>query len=215
MVTLAPECDGAFDLISPLVAAGVVVSVGHSECSPAQFAAARRAGVDMVTHLFNAMAPFSHRDPGLVGSVLAGDGFAGLICDGIHVDPLAVEVAWRALGPERMVLVTDAMAALGLDAAQTRLGDATVFIDETGVRNRDGILAGSNLKLDQAVRNLIEFTGCTPAEAISTVTRNPATALGIVDRGRIAVGARADIVVLDTSLRVVQTFVGGDLAWKS
>jgi N-acetylglucosamine-6-phosphate deacetylase len=215
MVTLAPECDGAFDLISPLVAAGVVVSVGHSECSPAQFAAARRAGVGMVTHLFNAMAPFSHRDPGLVGSVLAGDGFAGLICDGIHVDPLAVEVAWRALGPERMVLVTDAMAALGLDAAQTRLGDATVFIDETGVRNRDGILAGSNLKLDQAVRNLIEFTGCTPAEAISTVTRNPATALGIVDRGRIAVGARADIVVLDTSLRVVQTFVGGDLAWKS
>jgi N-acetylglucosamine-6-phosphate deacetylase len=215
MVTLAPECEGVFDLIASLIAAGVVVSVGHSECSPDQFAAAHRAGAGMVTHLFNAMAPFSHRDPGLVGSVLAGDGFAGLICDGIHVDPLAVKVAWRALGPERMVLVSDAMAALGLDAARTQLGDATVFIDETGVRNRDGILAGSNLQLDQAVRNLVEFTGCPPAEAISTVTRNPAAALGIADRGRIAVGARADIVVLDTSLRVVQTFVGGDLAWRS
>ena len=109
------------------------------------------------------MAPFSHRDPGLVGSVLAGDAFAGLICDGIHVDPLAVKVAWRALGPERTVLVTDAIAALGLDAAQTRLGDVTVSIDETGVRTADGVLAGSNLTLDRAVRNLVAFTGCSPA----------------------------------------------------
>jgi N-acetylglucosamine-6-phosphate deacetylase len=215
MVTLAPECDGAFDLITSLVAAGVAVSVGHSECSAAVFAAARRAGVGMVTHLFNAMAPFSHRDPGLVGSVLGGDTFAGLICDGIHVDALAVKVAWRALGSQRTVLVTDAIAALGLEAAQTRLGDVTVSIDETGVRTADGVLAGSNLTLDRAVRNLVEYTGCTPAEAISTVTRNPASVLGIEDRGRIAVGARADIVVLDPSLHVMQTFVGGALAWRS
>jgi N-acetylglucosamine-6-phosphate deacetylase len=215
MVTLAPECDGVSDLIASLVAAGVVVSVGHSECSPAEFAAARRAGAGMVTHLFNAMAPFSHRDPGLVGSVLSGDAFAGLICDGIHVDPIAINIAWRALGPQRIVLVTDAIAALGLDAPQTRLGDVTVSIDETGVRTLDGVLAGSDLPLDRAVRNLVEYTGCTPAEAISTVTRNPASVLGIEDRGRIAVGARADIVVLDQSLRVVQTFVGGELAWRS
>jgi N-acetylglucosamine-6-phosphate deacetylase len=215
MVTLAPECDGAFELIAPLVAAGVAVSVGHSECSPAEFGAAGRAGVGMVTHLFNAMAPFSHRDPGLVGSVLSGDAFAGLICDGIHVDPIAVSIAWRALGPRRMVLVTDAIAALGLDASQTRLGDVTVSVDETGVRTADGVLAGSNLTLDRAVRNLVEFTGCTPAEAISTVTRNPASVLGIEDRGRVAVGGRADIVVLDESLRVVRTLIGGELAWKS
>jgi N-acetylglucosamine-6-phosphate deacetylase len=215
MVTLAPECDGAFDLITSLVAAGVAVSAGHSECSPAVFAAACRAGVGMVTHLFNAMAPFSHRDPGLVGSVLGGDTFAGLICDGIHVDALAVKVAWRALGSQRTVLVTDAIAALGLDAAETRLGDVTVSIDETGVRTADGVLAGSNLTLDRAVRNVVEYTGCTPAEAISTVTRNPASVLGIEDRGRIAVGARADIVVLDPSLHVMQTFVGGELAWRS
>ena len=215
MVTLAPECNGVFDLIAPLVAGGVAVSVGHSECSPAEFAAARRLGVGMVTHLFNAMAPFSHRDPGLVGTILGGDAFAGLICDGIHVDPLAITVAWRALGSARTVLVSDAIAALGLDVVETRLGDVTVLIDETGVRTPDGVLAGSNLTLDRAVRNLVGFTGCTPAEAISTVSRNPASVLGIEDRGRIAVGARADIVVLDQALRVVATFVGGELAWRS
>lgn len=215
MVTLAPECDGAFDLIASLVAAGVVVSAGHSECSPEVFARARRAGVGMVTHLFNAMAPFSHRDPGLVGSVLGGDVFAGLICDGIHVDALAVKVAWLALGPQRTVLVTDAIAALGVDTAQTRLGDVTMSIDETGVRTSDGVLAGSNLTLDRAVRNLVDFTGCTPVDAISTVTRNPASVLGTLDRGRIAVGARADIVLLDRSLHVLQTFVGGQSAWRS
>jgi len=161
------------------------------------------------------MAPFTHREPGLVGSVLGGDAFAGLICDGIHVDPLAVKVAWRALGPQRTVLVTDAIAALGLDVAQARLGGVTVSIDETGVRTADGILAGSNLTLDRAVRNLVEFTGCAPAEAICTVTRNPAAVLGIEDRGRIAVGARADLVVLDPSLHVMQTYVGGELAWRS
>jgi len=215
MVTLAPESEDARDLIPTLVAAGVVVSAGHSQCSPAEFAAARRAGVGMVTHLFNAMDPFSHREPGLVGSVLGGDVFAGLICDGIHVDPLAVMVAWRALGPARMVLVTDAMAALGLDVSDTRLGEVAVFIDATGVRTADGVLAGSNLALDAAVRNLVAFTGCSPAEAIMTVTRNPACVLGVEDRGQIAVGARADIVVLDESLHVVRTLIGGEVAWKS
>jgi N-acetylglucosamine-6-phosphate deacetylase len=215
MVTLAPECDGVLDVIASLVAAGVTVSAGHSECSPSEFAAGCRAGVTMVTHLFNAMAPFSHRDPGLVGSVLSGDVRAGLICDGIHVDPVAVNVAWRALGAHRMVLVSDAVAALGLAAAEARLGDVTVLVDETGVRTPDGVLAGSNLTLDRAVRNLVEFTGCTPAEAISTVTRNPGAVLGIEDRGRITVGARADLVVLDSSLHPVQTFVGGEPAWRS
>ena len=152
----------------------------------------------MVTHLFNAMAPFSHRDPGLVGSVLGGDVFAGLICDGIHVDPLAVDGRVAAhSGHNGRCSSPTRCAALGVDTAQTRLGDVTVSIDETGVRTPDGVLAGSNLTLVRAVRNLVEFTGCTPVEAISTVTRNPASVLGTLDRGRIAVGARADIVVLD------------------
>jgi N-acetylglucosamine-6-phosphate deacetylase len=169
----------------------------------------------MATHLFNAMAPFTHREPGLVGSVLSGDVYAGLICDGIHVDPIAVKVAWRALGPHRTILVSDAIAALGLDVSETRLGDVGVHIDETGVRTPDGVLAGSNLTLDLAVRNLVEFTGCSPIEAIATVTRNPSSLLGLDDRGRIEAGARADIVVLDPSLHVVQTYVGGELAWRS
>jgi N-acetylglucosamine-6-phosphate deacetylase len=107
------------------------------------------------------------------------------------------------------------MAALGLEVSETRLGDVAVFIDATGVRTADGVLAGSNLTLDVAVRNLVAFTGCSPAEAIMTVTRNPACVLGVEDRGQIALGARADIVILDESLHVVQTLIGGEVAWKS
>ena len=215
MATLAPECDGALELAAQLTDAGVVVSAGHSECSADQFDAARRVGVTMVTHLFNAMGPFSHRSPGLVGAALAGDVFAGLICDGIHVDPVAVRMAWNALGAHRTVLVTDAMSALGSDARDTRLGDAIVSVDETGVRTADGVLAGSNLALDQAVRNLVAFTGCAPAEAIRAATANPADVLGLVDRGRVERGALADLVVLDSALRVEMTVVGGVIAWRS
>ena len=111
------------------------------------------------------MAPFSHRDPGLVGTIAGRRRLRRLICDGIHVDPLAVNVAWRALG-RRTVLVTDAMAALGLDVVGAGSATSTVVIDETGVRTPDGVLAGSNLTLDRAVRNLVAFTGCSPAEAI-------------------------------------------------
>jgi N-acetylglucosamine-6-phosphate deacetylase len=208
MVTLAPECEGAIALAQALTAEGVVVSLGHSDCSAAQFADARRAGAAMVTHLFNAMGPFSHRSPGLVGATLADDVRAGLICDGIHVDPVAVRMAWNALGAARTILVTDAMSALGADVLETRLGDAVVSVDETGVRTTDGVLAGSNLALDQAVRNLVAFTGCTEVEAIRTVTANPAELLGLGDRGRVECGARAD-------LHVEMTVVSGAIAWRS
>jgi N-acetylglucosamine-6-phosphate deacetylase len=215
MVTLAPECEGAIELVEALARAGVVVSLGHSQCSAEQFADAHRVGAAMVTHLFNAMGPFSHRSPGLVGATLAGDVFAGLICDGIHVDPVAVRMAWNALGPERTILVTDAISALGIDIADTRLGDAPVTVDETGVRTAGGVLAGSTLALDQAVRNLVAFSRCSAADAIRTVTANPAEVLGLRDRGRIECGASADLVVLDHDLRVELTIIGGKVAWKS
>lgn len=214
LATIAPEQPGALDVIAILAGRGVVVSIGHTDCTSAEFAAGRAAGARYVTHLFNAMRPFDHRDPGPIGAALAdGSVVAGLICDGVHVDPVAVRMAWRALGPSRCNLVTDAVAALG--AVGSRLGSDTLDVAGGEVRNAAGVLAGSVLTLDQAVRNLVAFTGCAVPDAVATVTSTPADLLGLTDRGRLAVGARADVTVLDADLRVVATIVGGEVAWRS
>lgn len=216
MVTIAPELPGHVDVIRELTGRGVIVAIGHTDCSAAQFAAAVGSGASMVTHLYNAMRPFAHREPGPIGATLADDTVsASVICDGLHVDPVAVAMAWRALGRERFVLVTDAMAALGLDIAATNLASLNVTVDATGVRTSDGVLAGSNLSLDQAVRNLVSYAGCSAIDAIGAATTNPANVLGLVDRGRVEVGARADLVLLDEDLHVARTIIGGTTTWKS
>jgi N-acetylglucosamine-6-phosphate deacetylase len=214
LVTLAPELDGAVDVVERLVAAGVVVSAGHTAMSPADFAAARSAGLSYVTHLYNAMAPFGHRAPGPIGAVLADPSItAGVICDGIHVDPTAVEMAWRSLGPHRMSLVSDASPALGAPYGRYDIGGFEIIHDETGVRTLDGVLAGSALELDRAVRNLMEYTGCTLADALATVTSTPADLLGLPDRGRIRTGARADLTIVDPAGNLQRTVVAGTTAW--
>src|SRR5690606_30517010 len=163
--------------------------------------------------------PFGHRSPGPAGVALADDSLvAGLICDGVHVDPLAVRMAWRALGPRRTMLVSDAVAALGATDGSATLAGRPVSVGEAGVRTGDGggvrtgvgVLAGGGLALDRAVRNLMAFTGCDPADAIATVTSTPAGLLGLSERGRVAVGARADLVVLDPELHPLHTIVGGE-----
>jgi N-acetylglucosamine-6-phosphate deacetylase len=209
LVTLAPELDGMTEVIRRLHDGGVVVAAGHTTMSPADLAVAVDAGVRYVTHLYNAMRPFSHRDPGSVGAALTADVVAGLICDGLHVDPVAVDLAWRVLGPTRTSLVSDAVAALGEPSGTLRLGGLEVHHDESGVRTADGTLAGSSLPLDRGVRNLVAFTGCTLADAIATVTSTPADLLGLTDRGRIAVGARADLVVLDGDGQLRSTWIAG------
>lgn len=215
LATLAPELPGALHVITELVARGVVVSLGHTDATAAQFAAGLAAGATAVTHLFNGMRPFTHRDPGPIGAVLADDRVvAGLICDGIHVDPVAVRMAWRALGAGRLNLVTDAVAALGASARVAgTIGTVDVTVASGRVRTADGVLAGSDLSLDRAVRNLIAFTGCSVREAVATVTSTPADVLRLADRGRLTLGSRADITVLDHGLRVVATVVSGELVW--
>ncbi len=131
----------------------------------------------------------------------------------MHVDPVAVRMAYRALGPGRLNLVTDAISALGVDGG--RLGSVDVTIGADGVRNADGVLAGSVLSLDQAVRNLVAFTGCDVPDAVATVTSTPADLLGLADRGRLAPGTRADVTVLDSELGVIATVVGGEVVWRS
>ena len=193
-----------------------MVSAGHTGMSRPDFAAARSAGVTYVTHLFNAMAPFSHRAPGPIGAVLTDPTVTvGIICDGIHVDPVAVDLVWRTLGTRRLSLVSDASPALGAPYGRFQLGGFEVIHDESGVRTADGVLAGSALPLDRAVRNLIDFTGCSLADALATVTSTPADLLGLTDRGRIAVGARADFAVVDLTGHLHRTVIAGETAWKS
>lgn len=216
LVTLAPELPRAIDVVERLVAADVVVSAGHTAMTPSDFAVARAAGLSYVTHLYNAMAPFRHRSPGPIGAVLADDSVTvGVICDGIHVDPTAVEMAWRSLGPARLSLVSDASPALGAPYGRFRIGGFEVVHDETGVRTVDGVLAGSALPLDRAVRNLVSFTGCSLADALATVTSTPADLLGLTDRGRLRAGYRADLALLDGVGNLERTVIAGETAWRS
>lgn len=207
LVTLAPDLDGALPVLADLVQRGVVVSLGHTPATFEQGTAAVDAGATWVTHLFNAMAPLHHRDPGLAGVALSDERVhVGLIPDGIHVHPAVVAMAQRSLG-KRLTLVTDAVAALGMPPGT--YGPVTVADD--GVRLADGTLAGSNLAMDQGVRNLVAFTGCPPEVALHSASTAPAAVLADPTRGSLDVGARADLVLLTEDLDLVATVVGGDV----
>jgi N-acetylglucosamine-6-phosphate deacetylase len=186
LVTLAPELVGALDLVRALVQRGIVVSAGHTDATFDELLTAADAGVSMVTHLFNAMPPFAHRAPGPIGAVLGSRRFAaGLIVDGVHVHPGAVAMAWHALGCERVCLVTDAVAPMG------------VIERGAEIRLANGTLAGSNLHMIDAIGNLVAFTGCPVHEAIHAATATPASVVGATDVGVLEPGHRADLVLLD------------------
>jgi N-acetylglucosamine-6-phosphate deacetylase len=209
VVTLAPEMPGAIEVIEALVERQVVVSLGHTLATAAEATAAVAAGASWVTHLFNAMAPLHHRAPGLVGVALTDERLrVGLIPDGIHLHPPIVALAQRALGA-RLTIVTDAVGALGMPGGTQRLGRREVTVGDDGVRLADGTLAGSNLSMDQGVRNLVAFTGCPPSVALHAASTAPAAVLGDTTRGTLAPGARADAVLLTEDLHLVATIVGG------
>ena len=211
LVTLAPDLPGALEVIEALVQRGVVVSLGHTPANAEQATAAVDAGATWVTHLFNTMAPLHHRAPGLAGVALADERLhVGLIPDGIHVHPQVVAMAQRALG-DRLTIVTDAVGALGMPFGSQALGRTEVTIDEGGVRLADGTLAGSNLAMDQGVRNLVSFTGCSAEVALHAASTAPAAVLGDTVRGTLALGARADLVVLTENLDLVMTIVAGEI----
>ena len=213
LVTIAPELPGAVDLIARLTAEKVTVSAGHSVATAVEAVTGFDAGVSMATHLFNAMGPMSHRAPGLAGAALADDRIAvGLIVDGVHIDPTMVKVAWRAKGAARVVLVTDAVGAMGLGPGRYEMGGLTVTADATSVRTDTGILAGSILTMEQAVRNTIRFTDCPPAEAAIAASTTPAAVIGVADRGHLRPGAAADVVLLEPDGSVAVTICGGTVA---
>jgi len=213
LVTMAPELPGALEVIGELSSLGVLVSTGHSNATYGEALAGFDAGARYGTHLFNAMSPLGHRDPGLPGALLTDPRpTVGLIADGIHTHRSVIQLAWRMLGPRRMNLVTDAMAALGMPAGKHRLGDYEVVVDDTSARLADGTLAGSILSLDQALRNLVEVTGCALPEALATLTTTPARAIGVDrERGRVQAGCVADLVLLSADLHVQATVAEGEI----
>ena len=209
LLTLAPERDGALDAVRTLAAAGVLVSVGHSDATAAQVHAAADAGARMVTHLFNAQRPLLHREPGVVGQALADDRLtSGLVLDLHHVSAQAARIAFAA-APGRVALVTDAAAPAGMPPGRYALGGQPVVLEQGAPPLReDGTIAGSALRLDDAVANAVRL-GVDLAAAVAAASTVPADLLGRSDLGRIAPGATADLVWLDDDLRARATWVGG------
>jgi N-acetylglucosamine-6-phosphate deacetylase len=209
MMTIAPELEGATEVIAEAARRGVCVSLGHSD---ADFAAAERgiaAGARHATHTFNAMRPLDHRSPGILGAVLTDARVsADIIADGVHIDPAVVKLFADAKGPENTVLITDAISATGMPDGRYRLGSFEVDVRD-GKCMAGGKLAGSVLTMDRAVRNLAAFAEWDLPRAVAAASRNPARAARIANKGTLAVGADADFIVLNPENEVLRTFVGG------
>ncbi|MDR5683629.1 MAG: N-acetylglucosamine-6-phosphate deacetylase [Armatimonadota bacterium] len=215
LVTLAPELPGADELIVQLTQEHVVVSAGHSDATYEQAAHAFGKGVRMVTHLFNAMRTFHHRDPGLVAAALDDPScVCGLIADGVHVHPAVARCAYRLLGADRIALVTDAVAAAGMPPGEYTLAGAPIFVAADGQpRLPDGTLAGSTLRMDTAVANAVRW-GIPMRDAVRMAAATPARLLGLSDRGRIEAGMRADLCVLGPDGRAALTLVAGRIVGR-
>jgi N-acetylglucosamine-6-phosphate deacetylase len=215
LVTLAPELPGAMAAITTLTEAGVLVSVGHSDATARQVEQAADHGARMVTHLFNAQRPLHHREPGVVGQALTDPRLtSGLIPDLHHVSAGVCVLAFRA-APGRICAVTDAAACAGMPPGRYKLGDEPIELPpgdgEPPVR-ADGTLAGSGLRMDAAVANMVT-AGIGLAEAVAAASRIPADLIGRPDLGRIEPGAAADLVWLGDDLRTRATWVGGELVY--
>ncbi|OGT47349.1 MAG: N-acetylglucosamine-6-phosphate deacetylase [Gammaproteobacteria bacterium RIFCSPHIGHO2_12_FULL_41_20] len=212
VVTLAPEQPGALELIQYLKQQDIIPAIGHTNADYAQTMAAIAQGGCYGTHLFNAMRGLHHREPGVLGALLLSEQItAELIVDGVHLHPAIVQLAWKMKGAQQLVLVTDAMRAQCLGEGCYELGGQSVHVTQEGIaRLADRTLAGSTLTMSQALRNFMAFTQCSLLEAIKLTSENPAKLLGMFQqRGSIAPGKIADLVVLDEDYNVVTTVCAG------
>lgn len=213
VLTIAPELDGARPVIEEAAQRGVCVSMGHSDADLPAAQAGVAAGVRHATHMFNAMRPLGHRDPGILGEALMDERLsAEIIADGIHVDPLIVSLFLRLKGAEAAVLVTDAIAATGMPDGRYRLGSLEVDVAD-GKCLVKGKLAGSVLTMDKAVRNVVKFAHWDLQRAVRLATLNPARTTGLLPKsGMLVPGAVADIVALNPKGEVLKTIVRGQVA---
>lgn len=221
IVTLAPELDQNDIVVRKLAGRGIVVSLGHSESDLETGERAVRSGANFITHLFNAMLPFHHRDPGLVGLLTSKQIdkqiFYGMLADGLHTHASAVRIAFSA-NPAGFVLVTDALSALGAPSG------STMQISGQEVEVRDGVayivgtetLSGSIASMDTGCRNLRRFTGCSIVQAVECATLHPAQVLGISDKkGTLNYGADADFILMDDDMNVKETWIASRRVWTS
>lgn len=209
LVTLAPEMVPG-EAIRALAEAGVLVSAGHTQATADQVETALADGVSGFTHLFNAMSQLTPREPGAVGAALADeDSWCGIIVDGRHVDPRVLKLALRAVPLRRFMLVTDAMPSVG-GRKSFLLNGQPITVVNGKCTNADGTLAGSDLDMARAIRNAVEMLGLALTDALAMASANPAAFLGLDHQlGRITPGYRADLVLLDDGLSVVETWIGG------
>ena len=210
LITMAPEVLGAAPCIEAARNAGLVVSVGHTDANYEQTRFAIAHGARSATHTYNAMRPFTHRDPGVIGAVLISPEInAELIADGLHVEEGAMKLLLKAKGYERVTLVSDGLSATGMPDGKYMLGGFEVTVTNGVCRNAAGVLAGSTLTLDRALRNIVNL-GVPLADAVRMLTLNPALLLGIeFKKGSLRVGADADVLLLDQSLRVTDVWARG------
>lgn len=216
IMTLAPELPGGLELIRLLVRAGVAPSLGHSTADYDTALAAIEAGATRATHLYNAMSGVHHRKPGLAAACLCEPGIqAEIICDGVHVNPHLIDLAWKAKGPTGLTLVTDATAAQGHGDGIYTLGDFEIEVRGPLCTLRDGVtIAGSVLTMNKAVGNAISFTGMSLVDAAEMAASGPARVCGVADRkGSIEVGKDADLALLNPDFSVAQTIIGGLVAF--
>jgi N-acetylglucosamine-6-phosphate deacetylase len=212
VMTIAPELEGAGEVIAEAARREVCVSLGHSNSDLNSARAAVAAGARHATHTFNAMRPLDHRDPGILAEVLTDSRLsADIIADGIHLDPTIVELFLKAKGIDGAVLITDAISATGMPDGRYRLGTFEVEV-KNGRCLADGKLAGSVLTMDRAVRNVMHFAHWDLQQAIRLATINPARVAGFTDRGKLEAGAVADFVVLSPSGEVRNTVIGGEVS---
>ncbi|MGQ4272044.1 N-acetylglucosamine-6-phosphate deacetylase [Nocardiopsis changdeensis] len=212
MITVAPELPGALDLIRAAASSGVVAAVGHTEASYETTLEAVEAGATVATHIYNAMRPLGHRDPGPIAALLGDERVTvELILDNVHVHPGAAGLVFAAAGAERVALVTDAMSATGLGDGEYTLGDLRVRVSGGEARLVEtGAIASSTIVLPRAVRNAVEGLGVGVPEAVRSASSVPAAALGLSGVGRVEVGAPADLLVLADDLSVAEVLYRGE-----
>lgn len=208
LLTLAPEQPGALELIQGVKELGVIPALGHTNATYEEAMAAIRAGALLATHVFNGMRGFHHREPGTVGAILDFPIMASFVADGLHVHEAGLRLLYRAKGADHLIVITDAVSLTGVNPQQTaereyRLGGQRIMMKEGRAVNLRGTLAAPLLTMEEAVKNVARFMGCSIQEAIQMATVNPAKLLGIEDRkGRLAPGRDADLVILDEALNL-------------
>jgi len=216
VVALAPERVNAIQIIRELRRHGIVASAAHTSASYQEMLAAIEAGLSHVTHVFNAMSGFDRQEIGAVGAALLHDELTTeLIADGVHVHPSAIKMLVKMKGYDKVILVSDAISATGLPDGKYELGGLEIFVKDGVSTLRSGVLAGSTLTLDRAVKNMVECANVPVSDAIKMATLNPARVLGVKTKGEIKAGADADITILDRNFKVQSVMIHGELLFSN